>query len=270
MMLPYGEFLGRTSKQFNTAGFAFSEVIDVDIADVPRHTHADDHFVMVIRGEYITEASKGNPVVGPTTLIFNPAGLTHRDRFRTRGGRFLTISVDPEFGRQLKATHHLRDHASVFDDARENWIAARLYREFAPQDLLSGVVLESLALELFGMLAEVSTSRNGAPGWLRQACDLIEDRSNEPVRVAEIAKAVAVHPFHLTRTFRRFLNCTTGEYLRGCRLSRVAGLLRNTRTPLSAIAYQTGFPDQSHMTHSFRRQTGYTPAAYRSAFGMLD
>jgi len=35
---------------------------------------------------------------------------------------------------------------------------------------------------------------------------------------------------------------------------------------LAAIAQETGFADQSHLTSTFRRETGLTPGRYRAAF----
>jgi AraC-like DNA-binding protein len=35
------------------------------------------------------------------------------------------------------------------------------------------------------------------------------------------------------------------------------------RGPLAAVAADSGFCDQSHMTHVFRQITGVTPTAYR-------
>jgi AraC-like DNA-binding protein len=37
--------------------------------------------------------------------------------------------------------------------------------------------------------------------------------------------------------------------------------------PLSQVAYAAGFADQSHLTRTFRRATGYTPGLYRRLRG---
>ncbi|HSE40590.1 MAG TPA: AraC family transcriptional regulator [Acidobacteriota bacterium] len=37
----------------------------------------------------------------------------------------------------------------------------------------------------------------------------------------------------------------------------------NSNDSLSEIALRSGFADQSHLTRSFKRETGWTPAAYR-------
>lgn len=72
-----------------------------------------------------------------------------------------------------------------------------------------------------------------------------------------------MHPVHLTRTFRRFFGCTPGEYLRERRLEKAASLLAGSRLPLSEVALESGFADQSHLAKAFKRAYGVTPSEYR-------
>jgi transcriptional regulator GlxA family with amidase domain len=47
------------------------------------------------------------------------------------------------------------------------------------------------------------------------------------------------------------------------RVERAARLLRESDEPLSAIAIEAGFCDQSHMNRTFRRVLGRLPTAVR-------
>jgi AraC family transcriptional regulator len=114
--------------------------------------------------------------------------------------------------------------------------------------------------------ARACTER-AAPRWLARCLDLIEAAYGDSLTVGGIAREVGVHPIHLARTFRRFLHCTPGEYLRRCRVNRALSLLRETRRPLSHVALDSGFADQSHMTHAFRRHLGFPPGQVRRLSG---
>jgi AraC family transcriptional regulator len=81
--------------------------------------------------------------------------------------------------------------------------------------------------------------------------------------VAEIARAVGVHPVHLARAFRRFFGCSPAHYLRRVRIERAARMIRSSSHPLAEIAATCGFVDQSHLTRAFTRSLGTSPAAYR-------
>jgi AraC family transcriptional regulator len=85
----------------------------------------------------------------------------------------------------------------------------------------------------------------------------------QPVRLAELAREVSVHPAHLARAFRQQFGTSVGGYVRRLRLDWAAAELERSETALAAIALAAGFADQSHFTRSFRRYTGFTPGAYR-------
>src|SRR5713101_2423658 len=100
--LAAGRFFGTGRKEVQTPSFQFAEM---DAAgperEVPRHTHETPHFILVLRGSYVTEARHQNGHHSSATLIFNPAGTTHRDRFHGGKGRFLSISPAPEISKVL-------------------------------------------------------------------------------------------------------------------------------------------------------------------------
>ena len=80
--------------------------------------------------------------------------------------------------------------------------------------------------------------------------------------VGELARAVGVHPGHLSRTFRERLGRTAGHYLEQLRVERACRLLV-TEAPLVDVAMRSGFADQSHFTRTFRRSVGVSPGRYR-------
>jgi AraC family transcriptional regulator len=75
------------------------------------------------------------------------------------------------------------------------------------------------------------------------ATDEIRDRCAETLTVGDIALSAGVHPVHLARTFRRFIGCSPGDYLRLCRVVRGVELLVGTRRSLSEVALASGFVD---------------------------
>jgi AraC family transcriptional regulator len=266
MNLPYSEFLGHVADRVTTRDSAFSEVLDDAGMEIPTHTHDHHHFQMVIAGVFVTGARQDG-FCGPGALIFNPAGTTHRDRFHLRGGRFLAGSISGAFLGPAAEFPQGIERARVFEDSVEAWLGSRMLCELRFADTASASVLDSLLIELLDQVAHGSVAPAAAPpSWLRRAVEQIEDQPEEPLRVAAVAAAAGVHPFHLTRTFRRFFRCTAGEYLRRVRVKRACGLLRGTSHSIARTAVLAGFADQSELTKVLRRYTGFTPARYRLAF----
>jgi AraC-like DNA-binding protein len=83
--------------------------------------------------------------------------------------------------------------------------------------------------------------------------------------LSELAAAVGLNRFQALRAFKREYGMPPHAYQLSLRVSRVKHLLERGESPTQA-AHATGFVDQSHMTHYFKRMMGSTPGAYaRSA-----
>ncbi len=275
-VLAHGEFFGRSRARAAVAGFDLAHRSADPHLEVRTHTHETAHFVLVTGGAYVSSARGAPALCAAPTLIYNPPGTTHRDHFRRPPGaarvegRFFSVAVDAERMARIEAQVPLVDAALRLDGPDATGLAVRLARECRAWDGASPLAAEGLALELVACVArraERLTSGGAPPRWLGVARELLEDRCADDLSIAEVARACGVHPVHLARTFRRFLGCSPGAYLRRCRLSRAAALLRDGRLRVSEVALGCGFADQSHLTTAFRRAHGVTPAEYRRLLG---
>ena len=262
--LPFGSFIGEQCEAVDLNGFSLAEFVDRPEDDVPRHSHENAHFWFVLKGFYRTTADGVSAICSPPTVIFNPAGTTHRDRFHTRGGRFLTLSVAPALIGRIGGHGALAQHAVGFESGELPWLGRRLYEELRQRDELSPIVLEGVALELLAHAVRERTRRaQSRELWLRRALQLIHDCYLEKLTVQGIAMAVGVRPLVLGRSFRKAFGCSPGEMLRRRRVDRAEELLRRRDLPLAEIALACGFADQAQLTKAFRRITGSTPGRYR-------
>jgi AraC family transcriptional regulator len=227
--------------------------------EVETHTHTDAHFVLVLRGRYLSRA-RGMPAVCATpALIYNPPGTTHHDCFRGLQGRFLTISMpaDAVAGRDLP-------HDPVRVGALGERAAFALREELARADDCTTLAIESGIEPLFDALQrQRRMERDDGPAWLARARDRLRDDCAQPPRIEELARIAGVHPIAFARTFRRRYGRSPAEYLRECRLERAARLLRDRRLSLRTVAARAGFADQSHFNRSFRHAFGCTPGEFR-------
>lgn len=270
-ILPFGRFFGIPENSLEIRGFALAHLAPtVPEREVETHTHDEAHFVLVTEGTYLSSARGAPPVCEAPALIYNPPGTTHRDRFRSESGRFFTISVSGDALRNVSGFTPLPGGALVLSK-RLVTLAERLARECAVRDGSSPLVAEALSVELLARTRQAfDREPPSSPGWLRRAGELLREERGDGLSIAGIAQAVGVHPVHLTRTFRRHFRCTPGEYQRRCRLEKAAALLARSRAPLSEIALESGFADQSHLTKSFQRAFGMTPSAYRRVCSVQD
>jgi AraC family transcriptional regulator len=235
-------------------------------SSLPRHAHDDPSMCFVLRGGF-TEYSGGDAAeCGPDTFKVMPAGEPHWNRFGSDETRGLRIDVDRSRFVDVPAIHRALDERHRLAGGGAGGIARRLAAELTTADETTPVAVEALALELMVALARGAgpERRAGAPRWLLGAEELIRARYPTRLTVAEIARAVQVHPATLSRGYRDRFGCTIGERIRALRVEQAARELMETSRPLSDIALDAGFYDQSHFTNVFRRRLGVTPGAYRA------
>ena len=92
----------------------------------------------------------------------------------------------------------------------------------------------------------------------------IERNFSMPLTVETLSRGVFVTPQYLTRLFRRYLNCSTYEYLTSFRISKAKELLITCpRLEIQDIALRTGFSDSSHFIAVFKKAVGATPLEFR-------
>ena len=84
---------------------------------------------------------------------------------------------------------------------------------------------------------------------------------------AAMAKEARLSVRAFERHFRKQFHMSPQCYFRRLKVRMAAHALIFSAAPLSQIAVDFGFADQSHFTREFRRETTWTPRKYRQRFG---
>lgn len=262
--LASGAFFGEQSRSVSAHGYK----VDLRIATLPpeqvhAHSHEDAHFVLALDAGYRSLAhdplTPRDQAFGPGALVWNPAGVEHSDCFDVAGGRFLSVSFMPPAGACLGDPLRLRGAAEG--------VVRRLVGATARFAAGDEMIIEGLALDLAGaVLSPDELDEDPAPEWLWRAREIIDDMAAQPwMEVRSIAAEVGVHPVSLARRYRRHYRQSPAAAIRQARADRAAGLMARG-ADLAALADETGYADQSHMTRDFTSIYGLTPARYRALF----
>lgn len=81
--------------------------------------------------------------------------------------------------------------------------------------------------------------------------------------IRELAAVAGMSVYQLDRRMRRVFGLTTGQWMLKSRISRASAELVASGRPISEIALDAGYADQSAFTRQFRRSTGLAPSEYR-------
>jgi AraC-like DNA-binding protein len=126
--------------------------------------------------------------------------------------------------------------------------------------------IESRAVALAFSIVKFSAREPRDLRSLQRAREYLHAHFADNLTLARVARAAGVHPVYLGQIFRQEFGETLGEYLTRIRVRAAAAMLANSDLPLSAIAIDLGFYDQSHFTRVFRQLTGATPGMFRSKY----
>jgi AraC-like DNA-binding protein len=98
---------------------------------------------------------------------------------------------------------------------------------------------------------------------IRHAKEMLEGNLKGNLLVADLAKECGVSRQYFIKTFREMVGCPPHQWLQWRRVDRAKKMLRIPTVPISEIAVECGFADQSHLTRVFSALTGATPAVWR-------
>jgi AraC-like DNA-binding protein len=110
--------------------------------------------------------------------------------------------------------------------------------------------------------------RRGAAGIAERARELIHGSYLEDISAGDLASVAGHSRFTVYRAFTSTYGMAPSDYQRQLRL-RTARRLIAQGHPISDVAAQTGFADQSHLTRWFSRYYGVTPGGYQRACAPL-
>ncbi len=259
-----GQFFGQYRTQRNINGSNVADLIPtIPAHDIDEHSHEDAHFLLLLRGRYVSSAI-GMPAVCQTpAILINPPGTQHRDCFEHLDGRFMTISVSTQAWASCAQAQAMSERAKRLGN-QALFAGIRIWRELHQWDSSSNLKVESElnSLLLAAMEPKSRASKKSLP-WLERACErLCDDFGNAPT-LSELAALTDLHPVYFVRAFRQRMGCTPGDYLRQRRLLHALCLLTDRKMNLLDIALQCGFADPSHLHRHFQKYFHISPSVYR-------
>lgn len=185
----------------------------------------------------------------------------------------LLLAIDPTFVSQTVAEVDCSDSVELaphfrFKDALLEQLMHTLSTElekdlssnrFYIESLTRTLIVHLLSQQSVSELKQPDASNGLSPKNLALVRDYIDTHINKPLSLKIIADIVNISPSHFMRLFKQSTGSTPYQYVIAQRIKKAKALLSETAVPISYIADQTGFADQSHLTRLMRRHTGLTP-----------
>lgn len=238
-----------------------------------KHTHAG-YVIGVIEGGVEAFEYRGQTHHAPagSVVVINPDEV-HTGYAGDEGG-WVYRTLYPEADLLKQIAGQMRDSAghypffteAVIDDPRLTALVRRLHHtlEKSPAALDREVAFTEAVAHLIRHHAD-DRPLIRAPGAehsaVKLAQDFLESHYAENISLEQLAALVNLSPYYFTRVFSRSVGIPPHTYLTQVRVERAKALL-SVGLPISQVAAETGFVDQSHLTRHFKRIVGVTPGQY--------
>lgn len=260
-----GQFYGNIAQRWAAESVIVNRLEHSHARALPGHAHQAGYVSLMLHGQYRETAGLSQFGYQPFSCLYHPPGMEHRDEIGQSGVTLLTLEFKPELLAGLEFSRvNLRPIIDL-SGSKPAWELMDLYRRVSNRET-NDLDLESRAVALVFSVVRTASRMPRDLRSLRLACEYVLAHFDRNLTLAEVARAAGVHPVYLGHVFRQEFGETLGEYLNRIRVHAAAGRLAKSDVPVSEIALNFGFYDQSHFTRVFRQLTGATPGAFRSGY----
>lgn len=225
----------------------------------PQHYHENPTICFMINGGAVEKRNRIDYERYPCDARFYHSGEPHQSSIRLFPSRCLNLEFEREFF-DYSDISESTICKTVAKDVGVKSLMLKVHSEFLAADEFTK---DSIKMLLLGRFRQSQAESRKHPQWLGKLQQIITDRWAETLTLDELSAEIGVHPVTISKHFSKYFSCTLGEYIRKLRVEKSIPVIRNSRIPLTDIALDCGFSDQSHFIRNFKKFTGFLPGELR-------
>lgn len=268
----------RSSLTYN--GLYFGEYHE-PFLETPEHSHPQHeiailHFQKCTQIEWMVEGRRRDTSIVDNSVCLFPARSAHRATCKIAGS-FSLLTLDPT---QIASVAYedvkvdqieLMSQINVFDPVIHH-IEQLLRLELQGSEFSNHLYVDSLTTALsIHLIRQYATHlpkqrdflTGLPPRQLRIVLEYIQAHLDENLSLESIAQVAGMSRYHFIRRFKQTMNESPYQYLIRQRIEQAKQLLKVSQLPISDIAVNCGFANQSHFTKHFKQRVGITPQLFR-------
>jgi AraC family transcriptional regulator len=260
MLFTHGRHHGMTQARLDFDDFSIlRQHYDHNVRSRP-HAHEHAKIVTVFGGSAVQSSGSGDQERLPGMHRFHLAGERHADRIGPRGWETLIIEFQPAWVEAFPQVQTMFSN-SLHTQYAEAYVLAKQVAQSLTAATSLGARLRACGLtyELLATFLDMQSEAGARkPRWLLQAHEYMCETYRSRPSVEGIARAVNVHPVHLTRTFRAAYGMTVAAFMRHLVVKEAVALLRKDSRSIAQIARSFGYTP-AHFVALVHRATGVKP-----------
>jgi AraC-like DNA-binding protein len=209
---------------------------------LPRHRHVRPYATVVLAGRFLENGYIGRICAAPGDVILHPSLDCHENEMFTNGIRIIRL------------------------EWQDFYNTPGLYR-IDDMDAIARAAEKDVTLATMLLREELGKRRTVTPNRKNDWPDVLAAnlRDKVSIELTEWAASHGLAPETVSRGFAQAYGVAPKVFRAELRTRNAWLRITRTGDPLSAIAADTGFSDQSHMTRWIQAVTGATPSCWRGA-----
>lgn len=151
-----------------------------------------------------------------------------------------------------------------FDYARTAFragVADFLLKPIKPADVAE--LINTVAARCVDTEASESCDKRKRSTVISAVNEYVTANLDKPIHLNDIAKAIYVSSYHLSRKFKLLTGQSIVDYIQEQRLAKAMELLKATDFSITDVAGKVGFNDAAYFATCFKNKTGVSPMQYR-------
>jgi AraC family transcriptional regulator len=227
---------------------------------------------LVLSGTFSYRSAKGSGLMSPGALLLGNVGHTYQcSHEHGEGDRCLSFQFDPPLFDDLARDSGVSKAHFSSDRLPPLRATAQLTARAVTAMQMQGS-FEELAMELASTALRICQDVQFAPvaGTKRTEARIaevvrhLESSTVQSARLEDLARMAGLSRYHFLRAFKSVTGVTPHQWVLRTRLRDAAHRLATTRSAVTEIALDAGFPDLSNFIRSFGAEYGVSPRKYRA------
>lgn len=99
--------------------------------------------------------------------------------------------------------------------------------------------------------------------YVKHAVNYLTKNYSKKIKITELAQYIGINRSYLTTSFKKAMKVSPKDFLVNLRMDKAASILRQTNTPINAIAASVGYDDSLAFSKIFKLKYGVSPKLFR-------
>ena len=242
--------------------------------DFPQHFH-DYYSIGIIEFgvEKLFVADKALILTPGSVIILNPYEPHAHGNYNSDSWKYRTVNLSPDVVKYLipqalqkKSTRFVFDTNIIQDDHLFNQLL-NFHDQPANSNPDELAAIMNYAIRKYSAVPYSGKVRLDEK--FNEVLFYIESNFFQKISIDALAEKMRMKKFHFIRTFKIEIGLTPGNYLIMRRIEHAKKMIVQG-LPIVEVALDSGFYDQSHFNHFFKKYTGISPLAFRKNSVIID